>query len=387
MRLGRTTSRALTLIAGIAIGIAGLSGQASAKYAAIVVDADSGVVLHARNADTRRYPASLTKIMTLYLTFEAIESGRVKLGDRVRFSAKAARQPPSKIGLKKGQSLKVEEAILSLVTKSANDVAVALAEHLAGSEAAFAKRMTERARQLGMKQTTFRNASGLPDTGQRTTARDMVKLALALIKNYPRYYGYFSRKSFRFKGATYRNHNRLLGRYQGIDGIKTGYIRASGFNLVASVNRGGRRLIGVVFGGRSAHSRDNKMRKLIDGSFSRLTKLAKIRPAPIPAHKPLLTQRQAAFGEDDWRVQVGAFDSYTAAQRRALAAASAVSDLLKQSGIAIVAGRDRLYRAQLTSLNAERAERICDALKARNFDCVTLSPSRAQAATLAFDQG
>jgi D-alanyl-D-alanine carboxypeptidase len=366
----------LVLLGVFGTGIVGQSGQALAKYASIVVDADTGTVLHARRADTRRYPASLTKIMTLYLTFDALQRGRLKLGDSIRVSAEAARQPASKLGLRNGQRLKVEDAILALVTKSANDAAVALAEHLSGSEARFAENMTKRARLLGMTQTTFRNASGLPNRRQRTTARDMVTLARAMIRDFPQYYGYFSRKSFRFQGVTYRNHNRLLGRYRGTDGIKTGYIRASGFNLVASVRRGGRRLIGVVFGGRSPQRRDSHMRRLIDRGFARLAKLAAIRPAPIPAHKPLRSEVRA---RTDWRVQVGAFDSYAAAQRRALAAASAVPDLLARAGIAIVAGSDRLYRAQLTSLDAKRARRVCAALKAKDMPCVTLSPSPKQA--------
>ncbi len=370
--------RVLTLLA-VAVGASlGLSGQAMAKYASIVVEADSGKVLHARHADTRRYPASLTKIMTLYLTFDALKAKRIKLGDRLRFSAKAARQPASKLGLRKGQKMTVEQAILALVTKSANDVAVALAEHLGGTEAGFAKKMTSRARRLGMSRTTFRNASGLPNREQRTTARDMVKLAQAMIRNFPKYYRYFSRKSFRYKGQTYRNHNRLVGRYRGTDGIKTGYIRASGFNLVASVNRGGHRLIGVVFGGRSAGRRDAHMRRLIDRGFSRLTMLASIRSAPIPAHKP---NRSAIRGANaaDWRVQVGAFQSYAAAQSRVIAAASAVPDLLARPGVAIVTGRDHLYRAQLTSLDAKQARQICAALKAKKMACVTVSPAQRQA--------
>jgi D-alanyl-D-alanine carboxypeptidase len=211
----------------------------------------------------------------------------------------------------------------------------------------------------------------------------MVTLAQAMIRNFPQYYGYFSRKSFRFQGVTHRNHNRLLGRYRGTDGIKTGYIRASGFNLVASVRRGGRRLIGVVFGGRSPQRRDSHMRRLIDRGFTRMAKLAAIRLAPIPAHKPLWIKAHAS---NEWRVQVGSFDSYAAAQTRAMAAVSAVSDLLARSGIAIIAGSDQLYRAQLTSLDAKRARRVCAALKAKDMPCVTLSPSRKQA-SLDISQG
>ncbi|MCV0396449.1 MAG: D-alanyl-D-alanine carboxypeptidase [Rhizobiaceae bacterium] len=237
--------------------------MANPKYAAIVVDANTGETLFARNADEMRYPASLTKMMTLYMTFEALTAGRISKSTRVTFSAQAAARPPTKIGVSAGGSITVEQAILSLVTKSANDAAAALGEMLAGSEASFARQMTAKARQLGMKSTTFRNASGLPDPEQRTTARDMAVLGLALREHYPEYYGYFSTRSFKFGKSVMRNHNRLLGSVKGVDGIKTGYIRASGFNLVSSVRDNGRSVVAVVMGGRTGKSRDAHMAELI----------------------------------------------------------------------------------------------------------------------------
>lgn len=240
---------------------------AAARFSAITVDARSGEVLFAREADGTRYPASLTKMMTLYLLFEDLKGGRIKLDSAFKVSAYAAARPPSKLGLKPGQTILVEHCIKALVTKSANDVAVVVAEGLAGSERAFAERMTSTARVLGMTRTTFRNPHGLPDPKQVTTARDMATLALRLQRDFPERFHYFSLRSFSFKGQTYRNHNRLLGRFKGMDGLKTGYIRASGFNLAATAERGGKRLVGVVIGGKSANSRNQYMASMLETQF------------------------------------------------------------------------------------------------------------------------
>ena len=264
-----------------------VSTPAQAKYAAYVVDTETGDVLYSINQHTRNYPASLTKIMTLYMTFEALDQGKVKLGDRIKVSKRAAGQPPSKLGLKRGSTIKLEHAILALVTKSANDAATALAEHLGGTEIKFARKMTKRAHKLGMTRTNFANASGLPNRAQLSTAHDMAVLGQRISEDFPHYYHYFSRKNFSYGGKKYKNHNGLLGQYKGTDGIKTGYIRASGFNLVASVEREGRRLIGVVFGGKTGKSRDRHMRKILDKSFAKAksgtrTKFAAIaRKAPV----------------------------------------------------------------------------------------------------------
>jgi D-alanyl-D-alanine carboxypeptidase len=233
-------------------------------YAAFVVDANSGQILHADNADSLRHPASLTKIMTLYLLFEQLEAGRLKLDTSMEVSTHAASQAPTKLGLRPGQSLAVEDAIKGLVTKSANDAAVVIAEKIAGDENEFAKLMTRKARALGMTRTVYANASGLPDSDQLTTARDQAILGRAIQDRFPRYYHYFGTPSFRYHGVSMRNHNHLLGNVAGVDGIKTGYTRDSGFNLVTSVRRGNRHLVAVVLGGSSGAARDERMRALIE---------------------------------------------------------------------------------------------------------------------------
>src|SRR5690606_34832181 len=233
------------------------------KYAAIVIDARTGETLYSKNANSRRYPASLTKMMTLYMTFEALASGRISKSTPVVFSANAAAEPPTKLGVRKGGSITVETAILSMVTKSANDSATAMGELLGGSAAGFARMMTAKARQLVMKSTVFRNANGLPNSGQFTTAHDMALLGIALREHFPQYYDYFSVRSFKYGKRRINGHNRLLGRIKGVDGIKTGYTRASGFNLVSSVKSDGRLLVAVVMGGKTGRSRDNEMARLI----------------------------------------------------------------------------------------------------------------------------
>src|SRR5438874_13344328 len=235
----------------------------AAPYADIVIDANSGTILHATNPDARRHPASLTKIMTLYLLFEQLEAGKLKLDSALKVSSEAAGQAPTKLGLKPGSTLVVEDAIKGMVTRSANDAAVVVAEAIAGSESDFAKLMTRKARALGMSRTVYKNASGLPDDDQVTTARDQSILGRAIQERFPRYYKFFSIRSFTFRGQSIANHNHLLGRVEGVDGTKTGYIGASGFNLVTSVHRGSRYLVAVVMGGSSAGSRDARMRELI----------------------------------------------------------------------------------------------------------------------------
>lgn len=276
----RVTAFAALMFAGIAVA-AGPALSASGS-AAIVVDARTGKVLYSSNADTKRYPASLTKMMTLYLLFEAIDRGDVSMNSRITMSKFAASQPPSKLGLKAGKTILVEDAILALITRSANDVATAIGEHLAGSESAFARRMTERARQLGMSGTTFRNAHGLPNTSQVTTARDMATLGRALQQHFPEYFKLFATRSFTYGGARIANHNRLLGNVEGVNGIKTGYTRASGYNLVTSVDRNGRRIVAVVMGGSSGRARDQKMAGLIEDYISRASRSADVAAIPRP---------------------------------------------------------------------------------------------------------
>ena len=246
------------------------SAQAAAKFAAITIDAHNGRIIFARNADALRYPASLTKIMTLYLVFQDLEAGRITIDTPLRVSKRAAGMQPSKLGLKPGSTIKVRHAIKALVTKSANDVAATVAENLGGSESAFAARMTRTARALGMTRTTFANASGLPNRRQRTTARDMATLGLRIQKDFPQYYSYFRTRAFTYKGRRYGNHNRLLGRVKGVDGIKTGYTRASGFNLTSSVRRKGRHVIGVVMGGKSGRSRNRYMTGILRSALKKV---------------------------------------------------------------------------------------------------------------------
>ena len=266
----------------------------AAPYADIVVDANTGTVLHSTNPDAQRHPASLTKIMTLYLLFEQLETGKLKLDSQLKVSAEAAGQNPTKLGLKPGSTLAVEDAIKGMVTRSANDAAVVIAEAIAGDEREFARLMTRKAQALGMSRTVYKNASGLPDNDQVTTARDQSILGRAVQERFPRYYKYFSIRTFTFRGQSISNHNRLLGKVEGVDGIKTGYINASGFNLVTSVHRGNRYLVAVVMGGSSGASRDARMRDLISekiaqASTKRTTSMfadAGETPEPKVAAKP-----------------------------------------------------------------------------------------------------
>ena len=240
------------------------------KYASIVVDMDTAQVLHARNADAERYPASLTKVMTLYMVFDALDSGELALDDRMKVSRTASRQQPSKLALKSGSTIRVDHAIRALVTKSANDVAVVIAEHLGGNEANFAEMMTVKARELGLTETRFQNASGLPDRNQTTTALDMAKLAEAVYLDHRDYYSYFSTPDFVWNRRTYKNHNTLLKDVTGVDGIKTGYTNASGYNLMASAERDGQRVIAVMLGGRTGKSRDEHVRDLLEAAFAQV---------------------------------------------------------------------------------------------------------------------
>lgn len=260
-------------------------------YATIVVDANSGKTLQATNADSIRHPASLTKVMTLYMLFERLEAGKIRLDSQMAVSEHASEQAPTKLGLADGSTLMVEDAIKGLVTKSANDAAAVIAEALGGSEEQFARMMTAKARSLGMTKTVYRNASGLPDDEQVTTARDQATLGRAIQERFPKYYAYFATPSFHFRGRVIRGHNRLLGRVEGVDGIKTGYTRASGFNLVTSMRRGNRHIVAVVLGGRSGGSRDAAMRELItayvsEGATTKTASVIEQRGVQVAAAEP-----------------------------------------------------------------------------------------------------
>ncbi len=260
-----------TVLLTIVIGAFAGAAEANPKFSAVTVDARTGKLLYAENADSIRHPASLTKMMTLYVLFQDLKSGKIKLDSPIRMSKRAASMAPSKLGVKPGNSITVEIAIKALVVKSANDVAAAVAENLGGTESEFARRMTRTARAIGMSKSTFANASGLPNPAQVTTARDMATLGLRLMRDFPQYYPYFRTQSFVYAGRPIRGHNRLLASYDGTDGIKTGYINASGFNLVSSARRGDKRLVGVVLGGKTGSSRDAYMKKMLTKHFPKGT--------------------------------------------------------------------------------------------------------------------
>ena len=266
-------------------------------FASIIVDANSGATLAATNPDSLRFPASLTKIMTLYLLFERLDAGKISLNTEMPVSAHASSQAPTKLGLRPGQTIRVEDAIKGLVTRSANDAAVVIAEALGGDEDDFAKMMTRKARSLGMTRTVYRNASGLPNSDQVTTARDQSTLGRAIQERFPRYYRYFATASFHYRGRNIRNHNRLIGTVEGVDGIKTGYTRASGFNLVTNLRRGNRHLVGVVLGGRSGASRDATMRNLLAANLDKAS--GRLTVAAIVERNP--SEATATVAEDEAR--------------------------------------------------------------------------------------
>lgn len=395
---------------------------ADERYGSIVVDADSGRVLAATNADQVLHPASLTKIMTLYMTFDALKRGQLSLHQPIRVSGHAASMTPSKLGLRTGETLTTEQAVLALVTKSANDAAVALAEAMEGTEADFARAMTQRARALGMDRTTFANASGLPDSRQVTSARDMAMLALAMLRDHPRQYRYFSTSEFVFRGTVHHNHNRLLGSYDGVDGIKTGFINASGFNLVASAQRDGRRVIGVVFGGNTGRSRDAHMASLLDDGFrmigvggprdsdaplvrvadqkkappskaevlSKAATQSKSKAKPGPSADELERQAIEAAGGRGWAVQVGVFKTQAQAEKAVAdafrmapkATSTAASDVAQ-----VKTAEGKRFRARLHNLSPVQAKALCEDLKRQKQACQPIQPPAVPKSTVADASG
>lgn len=390
----------------------GVSRAAEPPYSSIVIDAKSGQVLSATDENEKRYPASLTKMMTLYLVFEGLRAGSLTLDQKLPVSSHAASRPPSRLGLKAGQKIRVRDAILALTTKSANDAAVVLAEAVGGTETAFARKMTAKARELGMTHTVFRNASGLPDRGQVSTARDMARLSQALVADFPDRYHFFSARSFSWGGRTYRTHNHLLNDYGGVDGIKTGYIRASGFNVATSAVRGGRRLIAVVMGGKTAAARDRQMAHLLDTAFDGGVAVAsKARPARPPVGRvasatdtPWLHAREAATTERDasaapsapiltaasaggpgmgmpaglpgdrsWAIQVGVFSNPSSAETVARKAALLLDDLPEAVTVGVTTkarpGAGPLYRARIMGVSRELALDACKQLVRRQMEC------------------
>lgn len=402
------------------------------RDAYIILDATSGRELSSDQPDQLRHPASLTKLMTIYLTFSALDSGRLSLGDGLAVSLNALNAPPTKMGLPPGGTVSVRDATMALVTRSANDAAVVLAEALGGDEATFAQMMTSKARQLGMSQTVFRNASGLPDREQVTTARDMARLGYALMRDFPHYYPVFSVQSWPYRGRTLENHNRMLGTYDGADGLKTGYTRASGFNLVMSAVRDNRRLIGVVMGGDSAGQRDRIMAVLMDQGFATASTMrlspwtsmrkpasarytsanfdpslvlpestprlvAKTQPfagftaaaAPPPAATQRAEQRVAGLAVPppaegsaapngpsigSWVIQVGSFNDAQAAQLALERASSALADMRSLTATVdeVQMASKTFHRARLTNLSQTQAVDGCKRLEKKKIYCAAI---------------
>ncbi len=399
--------------------------------AAIVVDMNTGIILYSQAPDAPRYPASLTKMMTLYVLFGCLKDGKITLSTDLTVTSHAESQAPTKLGLKQGMTIKTDDAIKALVTQSANDAAVTIAENLAGTEENFARVMTQTARNIGMSNTTFRNASGLPDEEQVTTARDMATLATHLIHDYPQYYAVFETRYFTYNGRKYRNHNHLLFGYKGTDGIKTGYTRASGFNLTASVHRGNKHLVAVVLGGKTGSQRDAAMRGLLDKHFAEATSTkptaeqlvaalvppsaapqpsaaAAVVPRAIPvaatptvaAPDPVETPDDEAQGDTGepsdaallrqaptskkalkqkyagaFHVQVGAYTSESEAESRLGAVQQQASDLLDGHlpfTTSFTKEGAEWYRARFAGFSKGDAQSACDALKKISVDCVVM---------------
>ena len=374
--------------------------SAHAKYASFIINENTKRIYHNANADTPNYPASLTKIMTLYLVFDALKSKKISMSSKFKVSKRATRQPPSKLNLSAGSNITVKNAILALVTKSANDVATVIAENLGKSERNFARLMTRKAKKLGMTRTTFRNASGLPNRGQLSTARDMATLGIAIRKNHPKFFKLFKTKSFIYKGVKYTNHNNLLGSYSGTDGIKTGYTNASGFNLVASVERNGQRIIGVVFGGKKARSRDKHMVTLLNKYFktslskplvriAKPSELPKIRPKIVMAEKNIKNFRipRKIINniipnniEENWFIQIGAFKNRLNAHKAARNARNVVPEQLgnlpaslsKITKSSTNNNLQYLWRVRFVELAENQARSVCAELWTSGLSCIPL---------------
>ncbi len=381
--------------------------QANARHASIVIDAETGEVLHESHADASRYPASLTKMMTLYMLFEALGQRKITLDTPMQVSIHAASMPPTSINLQPGDTLSVREAIPALIVRSANDVAAVVAEALGDTEPTFARMMTDKARKLGMYSTTFRNASGLPNPEQKTTARDLVILSTRLMKDFPQHYHYFSTRSFNYKGTTYNSHNRMVRNIPGVDGLKTGFIRTSGFNVATSAQRGNRRVIAVVMGGQTAASRDQQMAQLLDRSFNQgistqltsNTKHARAtpviaqkvstsnpvsKPAPLQkkASEPVLTpmitqvktraepQKVTLTKDKSWEVQIGSYLAHDRAQAQAQAATRWIPGAVVITEVEV--SKRKLYRARLVGLQENQARTACQSLSRQKMECLVV---------------
>jgi D-alanyl-D-alanine carboxypeptidase len=376
-------------------------------YAAIVIDADTGYVWHEENADSIVHPASLTKIMACLILFEALEQKKIKLNSRMPISTTAANQAPCKLGLKPGKTLLVMEALIGMVTKSANDAAVVVSEYLGGTTEQFVKLMNAKARSLGMKDTVFKNPTGLPNKEQVTSARDMAILSRALLQKFPHHYRYFKTRAFTYNGQVHKNHNHLLGKVPGVDGIKTGFVAASGFNLAASAKRNGKRLIAVVMGGKSIASRDKRVAELLEQGFymafsgkpvqqsvyvaqntknlSQGSKSLRKEETLPPVKKALLNSHSlftSAHASDfslkesrpkNWLVQVGAY-------KQAKLATSKINQVIKKyhlvegkPAVAVTKRRHKkIFQARVVNLTQKQAQQTCQVLHKKGEQCIAL---------------
>ena len=343
--------------------------NAIAKKAAIVVDFDTKEVLFEKNADTKNYPASLTKIMTLYIVFDYIKKGILNYEDEMQVSSIAASRSPSKLYLEQGSTIKVKDAINALIIKSANDVATVVSERISGSEREFAKLMTKYARDLGMSNTTFKNASGLPNRAQLTTARDIYKLSNALITNFPQEYKLFSQTSFSWKGKVYKSHNKLMLKYDGADGIKTGYIKASGFQLAFSAERDGKRLIGIYFGGDTGKQRNDRLKLYMDSAFKKLNiKAPIIKKVQINKNN----KKQISVNKNTYSIVVGTFKYRKNAENQIQIIKNkypVTTENKKSQVVFIDASGKKLYESRFSNFTKEDAYKACKRLAKYGRDC------------------
>lgn len=372
-----------------------LVSGAHASVSSIIIDAETGDVLSSSNADSLRYPASLTKLMTLYITFNALDKGLIKFEDKLPVSRNAANRSPSKLGLKKGETITVRDAVLALIVKSANDCATVLAEGLGYSEENFAKTMTEVAQELGMKNTTFKNASGLPNRAQKTTARDMALLGAAMYHHFPEYYKLFATKKFTYNGRTYYTHNHLLKSFEGADGMKTGFTNAAGYNIVTSAERDGHRVIAVTMGHNTIRQRDTKVASLMKKGLQKLAMSDHIEAPNLYANadthtygEPSLIEAATVADEapasDVWAVQIGAFSNYAKARNYA----NSVKKQLKMAGAEIdiepaQKGSAVIYRSKLVGFEKNEADKTCNSLKKSNKSCIVIASSENQQLVMA----
>lgn len=354
-----------------------------AATSSIIIDAENGDEISASAADKLRYPASLTKVMTLYITFDALDRGLIRMDDMLPVSRTAANRSPSKLGLRAGEKISVKDAIMALIVKSANDCATVLAESLGYSEQNFAQSMTEVARELGMKNTTFKNASGLPNREQKTTARDMARLGAAMYHHFPQYYKLFSARKFTYKGRTYYTHNHLLKSFEGADGMKTGFTSAAGFNIITSAERNGKRVIAVTMGHNTAKLRDKKVASLMEHGLNKLTQIDSDKDLQIADNT--ITNNTENTNTNSWAIQVGAFSNYAKARNYALHIQKEITRRYKDKDIHIQPyqnGSAVIYRSQLTGFAKNEATKVCSSLKKSNKSCIVIA-STAQPLVLA----